>query len=167
MSQNEEIMVRNHSAHRMPPYNLQVLPPRRRKGRAVQAERLLFCLFIVLSRRKLSLCPGKLTEDKCRGKDETSAATVSLLASTANHQYWVAAAVLIRVWSGQQPKTFHTFHLRNLAGWQAQQDKLTFTPLGEMGSENVNPIPAAAETEPHDRALASIWNIKVPDWQIN
>lgn len=52
-------------------------------------------------------------------------------------------------WNGQQPKTFHTFNLRNLAGSQAQRDKLTSTPVGEMGSEDVTLIPAAAETEPH------------------
>lgn len=86
MLQNEEIVVRNHSAHRMGPCNLQVLPPSRRNRRALQAERLLFCLIMVLSRRKLSLCPGKLREDKCLGKDETSAATVSHLATTVNHQ---------------------------------------------------------------------------------
>lgn len=149
MSQNEEIMVRNHSAHRVPPCNLQALPPSRRKGRAFQAERLLFCLIIVLSRGKLSLCPGKLKDDKCLGKDETSAARVSHLATTANHQYRVAAAVLIRVWSGQQPKTIHTFHLRNVAGWQAQQDRWTSIPLGEMGSENVSQNPAAIEPHYH------------------
>lgn len=87
MSQNEEIMVRNHSAHRLPPCNLRILPAHRRKGRAVQAERLLFCLIIVVSRGKLSLCPGKLWEDKCLGKDETSAATVSHPATPASHQY--------------------------------------------------------------------------------
>jgi len=63
MSQNAGLMVMNRSVSMkvQSPWNvsMKVLPPSRRKGRAVLAERLLFCLITVLSRGKLLLCPGK------------------------------------------------------------------------------------------------------------